>query len=189
MDTFLVDGDVLGVFPDMHPELGAANPDTPVGMFVRMKIDPTATSTEMEPPVVLSEIMGEMARCDDRYATKPYKHAFGIAWGETDFTGVVHINVETGVSKVWNAGPNTSCTEPIFVPRSKDAPEGDGYLISCVRNEDSMTTHIAVLNALDINSGPICLVEIPLRLKIAAHGTWVSPRLPVFPILRPRGSC
>lgn len=159
----------------MHPELGAANPNPLVGKFVRFKIDPKAESTEMELPVVLSEVMGEMARCDDRYATKPYKHAYGIVWGVTDFTGVAHINTETGVTEVWHAGDNVSCAEPCFSPKSADAEEGDGFLIVCVRDGDTHASYVAILDALDIKKGPICLIQIPFALKISAHGTWVSP--------------
>lgn len=174
MDTFLTDGDGLGVFPDIHPELGASDPNRMVGKFVRFKIDPRSTTNEMELPVVLCGLKGEMARCDDRYTTKKYRHAFGASFGLDDFTGVVHVNVETGESEVWHAGEKMSVSEPCFAPRSATAPEGDGYLIVCVRDKVNLLTYLVILDATNVKAGPISMVEIPLRLRVSAHGNWVG---------------
>lgn len=78
LDMFLADGATLNVFPNMHPELDSGKPERQIkGKFVRFKIDPHAESTELELLVVLSDIVGEMPRCDDRFTTKPYNNAFG----------------------------------------------------------------------------------------------------------------
>ncbi|KAH0437666.1 hypothetical protein CcaCcLH18_03786 [Colletotrichum camelliae] len=73
----------------------------PVGEFVRFKIGPTAETTKMDPPTIISGVAGEMARCHDRHTTKPYNHAFGSG-GPTpqDFGAVLHIDIAAGTSKL-----------------------------------------------------------------------------------------
>jgi carotenoid cleavage dioxygenase len=174
MDTFLNDGDGFGVFPNMHPELDAGKPKRPIqGKFVRFKIDPKSPSDYMELPVVLSEVLGEMARSDDRYQTKPYNHAYAATPGDMGFNGVLHVNHATGESKVWRAGDGVTVGEPCFVPRNITAPEGDGYLVVCIRDAKTTLAYLAILDALEITSGPIGIVELPFRLREGVHGSWV----------------
>ncbi|KAH7242756.1 retinal pigment epithelial membrane protein-domain-containing protein [Fusarium tricinctum] len=175
MDTFLNDGDGFGVFPNMHPELDAGKPKRPIqGKFVRFKIDPKSPSDYMELPVVLSEVLGEMARSDDRYQTKPYNHAYAATPGDMGFNGVLHVNHATGESKVWRAGDGVTVGEPCFVPRNITAPEGDGYLVVCIRDAKTTLAYLAILDALEITSGPIGIVELPFRLREGVHGSWVN---------------
>ncbi|KAJ0270236.1 hypothetical protein CBS470a_013565 [Colletotrichum nupharicola] len=162
IDTFLHDTDALGVFPTQHPELESAhNPGhrPPVGKFVRFKIDPTAETTEMEPPKIISDVAGEMARCDDRYNTKPYNHAFGSG-GPTPrgFGAVLHIDIAAGTTKMWNAGPDVTVGEPCFVPRSADAPEADGFLVVSCRDHTTTLGSLVILDTRDITAGPVSMV-------------------------------
>ncbi|KAE9568639.1 Lignostilbene-alpha,beta-dioxygenase isozyme I [Colletotrichum fructicola] len=177
IDTFLHDTDALGVFPTQHPELESAhNPGQrpPVGKFVRFKIDPTAETTEMEPPKIISDVAGEMARCDDRYTTKPYNHAFGSG-GPTPrgFGAVLHIDIAAGTTKMWNAGPDVTVGEPCFVPRSADAPEADGFLVVSCRDHTTTLGNLVILDTRDITAGPVSIIQLPFRIREGVHGNWV----------------
>lgn len=165
----------MGVFPNMHPELDAGKPERQlVGKFVRFKIDPKAPSTEMELPVILSELPGEMARCDDRYIGKPYQHAYGGTFGGHGFTGIVHINTVTGVTKVWQSGDGVMVSEPQFIPRSPESAEGDGYLLVSIRDPNNKLASAVLLDATKVEEGPLCIMQLPFMLAEGVHGNWVS---------------
>ncbi|KAL2884366.1 hypothetical protein SGCOL_000310 [Colletotrichum sp. CLE4] len=86
IDVYLHDVDALRVFPTKHPELEAtAQRPAPVEKFVRFKIDPNSESSELELPAIISDTPGEMARCDDRYTTKPYNHCSWVRWTWTEW--------------------------------------------------------------------------------------------------------
>ncbi|EEU36436.1 uncharacterized protein NECHADRAFT_81183 [Fusarium vanettenii 77-13-4] len=175
IDAFLHDIDALGAFPTKHPELENTTPRRPpVGKFVRFKIDPKAESTELEPPAIISDIAGEMARCDDRYTTKPYNHAFGGGVpGPMGFGAIIHIDIGAGVTNVWHAGEDITVGEPCFVPRAPDSPEADGYLVVPCRNHKTTLGSLVILDALNITAGPVSVIDLPLRLREGVHGNWV----------------
>ncbi|KAJ5182094.1 hypothetical protein N7449_012241 [Penicillium cf. viridicatum] len=181
LDTFLADGATLNVFPNMHPELDSGKPERQIkGKFVRFKIDPHAESTELELPVVLSDIVGEMPRCDDRFTTKPYNNAFGTRFTPKGFDAVLHIDIAAGLTHVWEAGEGVSVGEPCFVPRAKDSPEGDGYLVVCVRDINTRLASLVILDATNITAGPVSIIELPVVLCEGVHGNWVdASELPV----------
>ncbi len=69
----------------------------------------------------------------------------------------------------------TGLNKPCFVPRSPDAPEGDGYLLAALTcYEHAPHTRLAVLDTQDIEQGPIATIYMPLRLRGAVHGNWVA---------------
>ncbi|HWL47798.1 MAG TPA: carotenoid oxygenase family protein [Sphingomonadaceae bacterium] len=128
----------------------------------------------------------EMPTTDDRYQMFPYRYGYctimdpeqplnvagtiGLAWNT-----IAAVDVSTRTMKRYYVGDRTACQEPRFVPRSPDAPEGDGYLLSVVtRYDDDPHTELLVLDATCIDEGPVAVVKLPLRLRGAVHGNWVS---------------
>ena len=131
---------------------------------------------------------GEFARIDDRFVTKYYKHFFLCVVDPTrpyDFakcgppTGGLfnclgHFNWETGQQDIWFAGPASTVQEPVFIPRSKDAEEGDGYLLGLVNRLDEMRNDLVVLDTkVGFEKGPVAVIRLPLKLKIGLHGNFV----------------
>jgi carotenoid cleavage dioxygenase len=66
----------------------------------------------------------------------------------------------------------------VFVPKSEDAAEGEGYLLALIGRRDQNRHDLAILDALDIAAGPIATVKIPFRLRYGFHGTWVPAEEP-----------
>lgn len=183
IDAFMHNNDSLKAFPTMHPEVDAAKADVPpIGKFVRFKIDPNSKSTGLDLPTVLSDIPGEMARCDDRYTGKPYNHAFGASFGSMGFEGITHINIATGMTKIWKAGEHSTVGEPCFVRRFSDSPEGDGYLFTCCQDQETGYGSLAILDTADITAGPVAVIELPFRAHDGVHGQWVCRSPFPFPV-------
>jgi carotenoid cleavage dioxygenase len=62
--------------------------------------------------------------------------------------------------------------EPIHVPSKQ--PGHEGYLIMTVHLHDSMLAEVLVLEAGQIEKGPLARIKMPIRLRHQVHGSWVS---------------
>ena len=62
-------------------------------------------------------------------------------------------------------------------PRSRRgrAPTGDddGYLVSFVTDERDGRSEVEILDASDIAAGPVARVQLPQRVPLGFHATWV----------------
>src|SRR3546814_15684636 len=54
--------------------------------------------------------------------------------------------------------------ESVFAPRSPDAPEGDGYLITPVAHFTKKWSEFLIFDTQDISSGPIARIELPFLM-------------------------
>ena len=139
---------------------------------------------EFESQTLFDDFM-EMPAIDPRYHMHPYRHGFsaivdpskplnvagtiGVGWNT-----ITHVDLSTGKLERYYVGEKTTCQEPCFVPRTPDAPEGDGFLLSVLtRFDGDSRTELAVFDAQHIADGPIARARLPFRLRAAVHGTWV----------------
>ncbi|MEA3135705.1 MAG: hypothetical protein QOG17_3551, partial [Gammaproteobacteria bacterium] len=69
--------------------------------------------------------------------------------------------------------------EPCFIPRTRKAAEGDGYLVAVLDNVVTNYSDLAIFDAQHVAEGPFARVKLPFRLRAALHGNWAdaSPRL------------
>ena len=127
-------------FPNLHGE--PFDPKAAAGTVHRLSVDlsdKTPRDYDMEQ---LFPQTGALPRQDDRYQTIPYRYGFmptidptkplnerlgNVAFRPTNsYTKFDHATRST--SEFW-VGDDSSLQECCFVPRSKDAAEGDGYLV------------------------------------------------------------
>ena len=59
------------------------------------------------------------------------------------------------------------------MPRSADAPEGDGYLIGVVNDFRALRSELVVVDAFDLAAGAVARIKLPFRLHMQVHGWWV----------------
>ncbi|EOD45259.1 putative lignostilbene dioxygenase protein [Neofusicoccum parvum UCRNP2] len=165
-------------------------PPIPGGKFkshyVRWKFDPSAADGSWVTPTELINLEGEMPKVDDRYLTKPYNTLF-LSMTDTSlnrenaviggtYNSVARCDVNTGKYVHWCAGPDTALHEVAFCPRSPDAPEADGWVITVANRRDIKLTSIFILDTAKIQEGPIAIIELPFRLRAGIHGSWVQGR-------------
>ena len=98
-----------------------------------------------------------------------------LEWGPKGppFTCLSHYDEGTDTLDFWYAGPDSAPEEPFFVPRSADAPEGDGWLLAIVGRRRENRTDLVILDARHLAAGPVAVVKMPCRLHEGFHGTWV----------------
>jgi carotenoid cleavage dioxygenase len=89
------------------------------------------------------------------------------------FTCLGHFDAQTGALDFFYAGPDSSPEEPVFVPRSLDAEEGDGWLLSVVGRRAQNRTDLVILDARDLGAGPVATIKFPCRIHEGFHGIWI----------------
>ncbi|KAH8816617.1 carotenoid oxygenase [Xylogone sp. PMI_703] len=152
--------------------------------FVRWEIDPTQSSgTQLLDPKVILDIPSEFPRIDDRFMGKKYKTVFmnvfmpqkedGTSNIFEGLNGIAMLNHETGKTSYYYAGDNSFAQEPTFIPRSDDAEEGDGWVMSLVENRVEQTCELIFLDTRDF-SKPIAVAQLPFRIRSQVHGNWVD---------------
>ena len=83
-------------------------------------------------------------------------------------------DLETGAEQHWWCGPVITLQEPCFVPRAKDAPEGDGWIVQVCNRLDEAAQRPADLRRARIEKGPIATIHVPIRLRFGVHGNFAT---------------
>jgi carotenoid cleavage dioxygenase-like enzyme len=126
----------------------------------------------------LDDLPGEMPRFDERFAGLPYRHGWYLAdVGDKTamgFNAIAHLNLATGRQTTRVLPPGDSADEPVFVPRSPRAPEGDGYIITLVYRATTDTSELLILDAQNIASDPVAVLQVPRRVPAGFHGNFVG---------------
>jgi carotenoid cleavage dioxygenase-like enzyme len=126
----------------------------------------------------LDDLVGEFPRFDERRSGLAYRHGWIAGQvrhtGDLTFDSLAHIDLKTGKRATWVAPTGDSPTEPVFVPRSADAEEGDGWVLAVTYRGETDTSDLLVFEAQDMASGPIATAKLPRRMPFGFHGNWVS---------------
>ena len=127
-------------------------------------------------------------RMDDRFISLPFRYAYGAVKddgfpieetaGELYKANLLNAWViydyKTGDMHKWHCGDSHCLNEPHFVPRSKDAPEGDGFIMGVRDNYAGMHSELIILDTKKFDEGPVAIVKMPFRLHTQIHGWWAS---------------
>ncbi|EXJ70644.1 uncharacterized protein A1O5_06715, partial [Cladophialophora psammophila CBS 110553] len=156
----------------------------PKADFVRWKFDPRMpTNSVIEDPKVVMDVPSEMPRIDERFMTHQYDTLFAIVAvpgspADTKYfiynrlNGVAMHNHKTGETRYFYAGDNAVCQEPCFIPRSEDAPDGDGWVMTMVDRQDNKKSELVILDTRTFER-PIAVVHMPMHVKSQIHGNWI----------------
>jgi carotenoid cleavage dioxygenase len=124
----------------------------------------------------LDDLAGEFPRFDERRAGLAYRHGwYAINQGRpggVQFDGIAHIDHQTGKRAVHVFDGGDAPGEPVFVPRSPDAEEGDGWLVATVYRAGEDRSDFMVFDAQDIAAGPVGTARVPRRVPFGFHGAW-----------------
>jgi all-trans-8'-apo-beta-carotenal 15,15'-oxygenase len=108
------------------------------------------------------------------------RHRFTFLAGQPDGPGLhsalVKLDHERGGPTVHEFGKGQVAGEPIFVPRSPDAGEGDGWLLSVVYSAAEHRSRLVVLDARDLESDPVAVAHLRHHVPHGFHGTF-TPRV------------
>ena len=172
------DGKVI-VDSSVHETMFAGGADGPNGRPLGMElwtIDPAARKVTR---VTLDSAPQEFHRPDERFFGQSYRYAWSLGLPTSDDPGflgatpIYRYDLETGARSQHDFGPNRVPGEFVFVPRSADAPEGDGWIMGYVIDAANETTDLVILDAADVAAPPVASVHIPHRIPPGFHGNWL----------------
>lgn len=173
-DTPEAKNNMFPFFPDWH---GAPfNPAEAASRLTRWTVDMDSNSGEFERRERLTEFVGEFPRIDDRYTSEAYRHGWLLGMGEGPGSRATlgHVDLATRKVKAWQAGPNRQLQEPCFVPKSANAPEGEGYIVQIQPHLDDGQSDLLLFDAQRVDEGPLATIHIPFRMRFGLHGNWVA---------------
>ena len=163
-------GNVFSFFKDKHGNLPA--PAETVTQLTRIVFDlskPDADAVSLHP---VNGAFGDMPRIDDRFAMEKYRTGY-FAWRDMPQMGVGQIDWETGELK-YHELQGAAAQEPLFVPRSPEAPEGDGFILTVVDRFADKRTELLILDGTDVSRPPLATIKLPFALPMAFHGSWMA---------------
>ncbi|TKD50372.1 carotenoid oxygenase family protein [Sphingomonas baiyangensis] len=184
-DTPEATNNMFPFFPDIEGK--PFNPVEGMSYLTRWTVDMASNSDAFESVTRLTEMFGEFPRIDERRTGLPYRYGWmlvvdgekpvelkGGSAGGLIMNSLGMIDHETGEEQKWWCGPGSSLQEPCFIPRSADAPEGDGWIVQVCNRLDEQRSDLLLFDALDIAKGPIAEIRIPVRLRFGLHGNWAD---------------
>jgi len=125
------------------------------------------------------DIMGEFCRVNDdltgRRTDCLYMSGFTRPNARGgDFDTVVKYDTSTGTRTRWYAGDGVSIGENVFAPDPAGSAEDDGWLLTSLYDANRDSSEVVVLDARDVEAGPIARVVAPQRMPFGFHANWFA---------------
>lgn len=111
---------------------------------------------------------------NQRYGGKPYRYVYSAIPepGWFLFKGYCKHDVETGKSWSLELGEGRFGSEAGFAPRLNAQSEDDGYLVSFVTDQVEGRSECVIIDAADMEAGPVARIILPEKICSGTHATW-----------------
>ena len=163
-----------------HPSMFATDLQGPnegppaIWRYVLDRATGTATEAQLDDRAV------EFPRVDERMVGRHHQFSWATGLGvggdgEVVWpgNGLVRHDARTGESEVRSFGPGRTVGEAVFVPRSPDAAEDDGWYLALVHDAATDRSELTVIDGTDWLGEPVATVHLPVRVPLGFHGNWV----------------
>jgi len=123
------------------------------------------------------DIMGEFCRINDDYTGVRTDCLYMSGFTRPnprggDFDTVVKYDTSTDTRTRWYAGDGVSIGENVFAPDPAGTAEDDGWIVTSLNDIDNDVSEVVVLDAHDVEAGPVARVRIPQRMPFGFHANW-----------------
>lgn len=117
----------------------------------------------------------EFPRLDERLTGKAYRYGYTADLPEFNIMGgLKKYDLHSGYSEVHGEGEHRVFMEPVFVPRSPEAEEDDGWILAYVHDRASDSCDVVIIAARDFAAPPLATIHLPDRVPYGFHGNWVA---------------
>ena len=163
------------LFP--HVDGSTPDPKKAEARLNKWEIDLSSNSGTIKKEYLDDEI-GEFPRLDERFSMLNYRHGYFATKKEEDhpegisFNAIAHYDHQTGKKNVYGLSKYDAVGEPIFVPKTRDSEEGEGYLIALAYKGRENISELMILDAQQVEKGPIGKALLPHRIPYGFHGNW-----------------
>lgn len=152
------------------------NPVAETAYLTRWSFDLSRNSSDFE-VAQLDDRSCEFARLDERRAGLTYRYGYYACAGASPAQGVAFSAIgrydhAAGESCLYDMGPHCFTSEPVFVPSSSEAGEGEGFLLATVYDDRTNASHLTILDAMNLESGPVANAYLDHRVPFGFHGNW-----------------
>ncbi len=125
----------------------------------------------------LHDVSCEFGRLDERLACHSYRYGYMLCDGKQKaeaggFNAIGRVDHETGKLETCSLPGDHAVSEAIFVPKSEDAAEGEGYLLSVVYDAAKDKSHLMALDAENVAGEPLFRAHLDHRVPFGFHGNW-----------------
>jgi carotenoid cleavage dioxygenase len=157
-----------------HPKMFASDtlgPNEGRPTLDRWVLDPSSGKVSTD---CLDDRGHEFPRHDERRLGKAIR--YGYTAGLADKLGVGPLykhDLSERTSQARLEGNGRAYLEPVFVPRTPDSDEDDGWLIAYVYDAPSDGGEVQILHAQDFTGSPVATIHLPQRVPFGFHGNWV----------------
>jgi len=137
----------------------------------RWTIDPRGGPVKEER---LDDRPQEFPRLDERLVGKPHRYGYTVEVGPGfRFEALLKHDLRGGRTERHEEGPARAFMEPVFVPRSPDADEDDGWVLAYTYDADANRSDVVILEARDFSAAPVATIHLPVRVPFGFHGNWI----------------
>jgi carotenoid cleavage dioxygenase-like enzyme len=146
----------------------------------RARLDPHSGAFSIETVVDQPIEMPRVAPRMEQTARHRFVYCAGFRHpaeaGETAWNTVWKFDLERGTRESYAAGDDRYVSEPIFIPRSQspDTAEDDGHVITLVLDAEKNTSALEVLDARDLERGPVARCAFDHVIPLGFHGIWTE---------------
>jgi carotenoid cleavage dioxygenase len=159
------------------PDGTPGDPDKAIPRLTRWTFD-LGQNTDDYKTQRLDDMACEFPRLDERYTGLDYRHGYIACDSNPEFrvggfNGISHVDHKTGKTDTYDVGTACATNEPVFVPRSADAAEGDGFLLANIYDAERKASHLIILDAQNVGAGPLATAYLDHRVPFGFHGNWM----------------
>jgi len=129
----------------------------------------------------LDDVIAEFPRIDARREGRPYRFGYVAARDATPdddrlpvFSSIRAYDHERRTMQTRRFPEGSGAGEPLFLPRTADAAEDDGWVVTLVYDAACKASAFYILDARDIAGEPVAVVHLPHRVPYGFHGNWVD---------------
>ncbi len=116
----------------------------------------------------------ELPRHDERRVGKPIRYGYSVAFDDGLPVGPLYKqDLVKRTTQVRDEGKGRAYLEPVFVPRTPDAAEDDGWILVYVYDAPSDRGEGQILHAQVFTGRPVATIHLPQRVPVGFHGNWV----------------
>jgi carotenoid cleavage dioxygenase-like enzyme len=126
---------------------------------------------------IVEDIAVEFSRINDDYTGAKYQYGYACRFrkqAKPEFDALVKFDFEKGCSDTWELDDGWEVGEFVFAPRENASEEDDGYCLGIVTSANGLESKLLIIDAKDIEAGPLASIAMPVRVPNGFHTNWVS---------------
>ncbi|MBW4575612.1 MAG: carotenoid oxygenase family protein [Aphanothece sp. CMT-3BRIN-NPC111] len=175
-EEIYVDSICYESFPAVEPNqdyLQTHFPDLQPGQLWRFQLDLKTKTVQRQ---MLESRCCEFPFINPAKMGQPHRYIYlGAAHdpeGNAPLQGILKVDVTTDERQLWSAAPRGFVSEPVFVPRDGGTEEDDGWVLTLVYDAAHNRSDVVILDARDLNKGPVARLHLKHHIPYELHGTW-----------------